>query len=187
LPASEIPEKQKMVDGLLNDGSRGLLDAEKRGGKIFVGNVRKDVEKDEIHDVFAQYGKVLSIWVAKQPPGFAFVTYDEPESAKEAIQNLHESSQTFAESNGRGLRVEASTYAERKFQSGSGGSRQFRREDSRRRRARRDSRGRGRDWDDRDRYDRRDDRGRGRRDSRDRGGGRYRSSRRYDSRGRGRR
>jgi len=190
-----------MVEGLLPDGSQDVVAAEKRGGKLFIGNVRKDVEKDEIHDCFKDFGKVLSIWIAKKPPGFAFVTFDDADAAKQAIEKLDGSSQSFVEqSNGRGLRVEASIYAEKKNERGDGGSRQFRRDDSRRRRAyRRDeSRGRrrggDRDYDDRGRGGYRgrgdygrggyDDRGRsngdgrGRRDSRDR----YRSRR--DSRGR---
>ncbi|CAD7953053.1 unnamed protein product [Amoebophrya sp. A25] len=156
-----------MAEFLDAETRRLAQESERQGGKVFVGNIKKDVEKDEISDVFEKFGEILSIWVAKQPPGFCFVTYRDPEDAKKAVQEVNGTEASFVEDNGKGLRVERSTYAEKKW--------------DRRRRERDDSRGRGRSPP----RGRRDDSRRrgGRRDSRERGrdrrgGGRERDSRR---------
>lgn len=35
--------------------SREVKDAEMRGGKLFIGNLRKDVEKEDLREIFDQY------------------------------------------------------------------------------------------------------------------------------------
>jgi len=83
------------------------LKAEKEGGKLFVGNLRRDCKKEELEDLFNPFGEVLQIWIARDPPGFGFVTYASPDDAKEAANKLHKGEHPFCE--GGGVRVELST------------------------------------------------------------------------------
>ena len=59
--------------------------------RLFVGGLYGDkvVEKWELEQVFAPYGDVKDIWVAKDPPGYAFVEMETVESAREAMEALN--------------------------------------------------------------------------------------------------
>ncbi|CAD7923824.1 unnamed protein product [Amoebophrya sp. A120] len=115
----------------------------------------------QTHQMQKMEMQVLSVWIAKNPPGFAFVTFKSADEAQTAIKEAHGLEVDFAEDNGRGLRVEGSTYAQKRHRGGGG----------------RGASSRGRDsYRDRSRGRRRDSRSRGRG-----GGGGYRSRR--DSRG----
>lgn len=45
------------------------------------------VEKD-IEDEFIRFGTLRSVWVARKPPGFAFVEYDDNRDAEDAIAKM---------------------------------------------------------------------------------------------------
>lgn len=55
------------------------------------------VDKQELVEVFSHYGKVLNVWVAQNPPGFAFVTYDTPADARDAVDAMNGKEEGFAE------------------------------------------------------------------------------------------
>lgn len=59
--------------------------------RLFVGGLYGDkvVEKWELEGVFAPYGDVKDVWVAKDPPGYAFVEMETVESAREAMAALN--------------------------------------------------------------------------------------------------
>ncbi|CAL1145887.1 unnamed protein product [Cladocopium goreaui] len=46
--------------------------------RIYVGNLDREVppEKEDLARKFKKYGDIVDVWVSRQPPGFAFVTYD---------------------------------------------------------------------------------------------------------------
>ncbi|CAE7272430.1 rsp-6 [Symbiodinium pilosum] len=46
------------------------------------------VERNELEEKFEKFGRVVDIWVARQPPGFAFVTMDDENEANEAVKEL---------------------------------------------------------------------------------------------------
>merc|ERR1719253_1646400 len=58
--------------------------------KIYIGNLDPDrpPREDELDDLFRKYGNLLDVWVAKKPPGFAFVTMDDLRDAEEAVKDL---------------------------------------------------------------------------------------------------
>lgn len=56
--------------------------------KVYVGNLGDNTSKKELEDVFFKYGPITNIWVARNPPGFAFVEYEDPRDAKDAIRAL---------------------------------------------------------------------------------------------------
>ncbi|KAM9401320.1 RNA-binding protein 4.1-like isoform 1-T1 [Salvelinus alpinus] len=54
--------------------------------KIFIGNVPREADKDEIQALFSQYGAVTECAIVKN---FAFVHMDDRKSATKAIRSLH--------------------------------------------------------------------------------------------------
>ena len=59
--------------------------------RLFVGGLYGDkvVEKWELEQVFAPYGDVTDIWVAQDPPGYAFVEMESVDCAREAMAALN--------------------------------------------------------------------------------------------------
>ena len=43
--------------------------------KVYVGGpeVGRSITKEDLEDKFTPFGRLLSVWVARQPPGFAFI------------------------------------------------------------------------------------------------------------------
>jgi len=56
--------------------------------KVFIGGLRDDANRYDIEDVFSKYGPVRDVWVARKPPGFAFVEMEDPRDAKDAVKSL---------------------------------------------------------------------------------------------------
>ena len=56
--------------------------------KIYVGDLGKDGNQAEIEDEFSRYGRVVEVWVARNPPGFAFVHMEDYRDAEEAVHRL---------------------------------------------------------------------------------------------------
>lgn len=121
----------------MSDVRAQTAEAEKNGGKVFVGNLKRTVYKDDLLDMFKDHGKVLSVWIAQQPPGFAFVTFSDPEDAKDAVSACNGKDVDWAERGG--VRVEVSSNAGGGKGRGKGGRKDSRRKDSRRRGGGRDS------------------------------------------------
>ena len=44
--------------------------------------------KFELEDIFGRYGKLKNIWVARNPPGFAFIEYEDERDAEDAVRAL---------------------------------------------------------------------------------------------------
>jgi len=47
------------------------------------------VPREYVIDLFSHIGKVTSVWVSRNPPGFAFVDFDSPEIATRAIAEMN--------------------------------------------------------------------------------------------------
>ena len=56
--------------------------------RVYVGNV-EGIEKRELESFFDKYGALENVWVARHPPGFAFVTFRNAEDAERAINEAH--------------------------------------------------------------------------------------------------
>lgn len=61
---------------------------------LFVGNLIRDIRKEELHELFKQYGRLDSITILidriqGEWQAFGFVDMPNPEEAKKAIQNLN--------------------------------------------------------------------------------------------------
>ncbi|KAL1494730.1 hypothetical protein ABEB36_010278 [Hypothenemus hampei] len=56
--------------------------------KVYVGDLGNSASKQEIEDAFRHYGPLRNVWVARNPPGFAFVEFEDPRDAEDAIRGL---------------------------------------------------------------------------------------------------
>ncbi|KAK6191782.1 hypothetical protein SNE40_003378 [Patella caerulea] len=72
--------------------------------KIYVGDLGYGAAKQELEEKFAKYGPLRNVWIARKPPGFAFVEFEDPRDAEDAARGLDGS-----RINGRRVRVEMSS------------------------------------------------------------------------------
>ncbi|XP_055845631.1 RNA-binding protein 1-like isoform X2 [Episyrphus balteatus] len=56
--------------------------------KVYVGNLGSSASKYEIENAFSKYGPLRNVWVARNPPGFAFVEFDDRRDAEDATRGL---------------------------------------------------------------------------------------------------
>uniref|UniRef100_A0A1B6L7I2 CCHC-type domain-containing protein n=1 Tax=Graphocephala atropunctata TaxID=36148 RepID=A0A1B6L7I2_9HEMI len=79
--------------------------------KIYVGDLGSSASKQDLEDSFSYYGPIRNVWVARNPPGFAFVEFEDPRDAEDAVRGLDGRSSTVC---GRRVRVEMSNGARSK-------------------------------------------------------------------------
>lgn len=57
--------------------------------KVYIGNLTDDPpRKNELEYAFSYYGKLKTIWIARSPPGFGYVIYEDEKDAKDAVKGL---------------------------------------------------------------------------------------------------
>lgn len=56
--------------------------------KVYVGNLGSGAAKHEIESAFGKYGPLRNVWVARNPPGFAFVEFEDARDAEDAVRAL---------------------------------------------------------------------------------------------------
>ncbi|KAJ8874848.1 hypothetical protein PR048_022737 [Dryococelus australis] len=44
--------------------------------------------KQELEEAFSYYGPLRNVWVARNPPGFAFVEFEDARDAEDAVRGL---------------------------------------------------------------------------------------------------
>ncbi|XP_043726114.1 serine/arginine-rich splicing factor RSZ22A-like isoform X1 [Telopea speciosissima] len=54
--------------------------------RLYVGNLDPRVSERELEDEFRAYGVLRSVWVARKPPGYAFVEFDDRRDALDAVR-----------------------------------------------------------------------------------------------------
>ena len=59
-----------------------------RDCKFYVDNLGNNGNKTELERAFGYYGPLRSVWVARNPPGFAFVEFEDPRDAADAVREL---------------------------------------------------------------------------------------------------
>lgn len=56
--------------------------------KVYVGDLGNGAAKGELERAFSYYGPLRSVWVARNPPGFAFVEYEDSRDAEDAVKGM---------------------------------------------------------------------------------------------------
>uniref|UniRef100_A0A8C1NV80 RRM domain-containing protein n=1 Tax=Cyprinus carpio TaxID=7962 RepID=A0A8C1NV80_CYPCA len=55
--------------------------------KVYVGNLGTGAGKGELERAFSYYGPLRTLWIARNPPGFAFVEFEDPRDAEVRLTN----------------------------------------------------------------------------------------------------
>eukprot|EP00118_Oscarella_pearsei_P003594 m.15002 g.15002 ORF g.15002 m.15002 type:complete len:227 (+) comp26089_c0_seq2:72-752(+) len=61
------------------------------GCKVYIGNLENDGNEQDIKkkfETFTSYGGIRSVWVARNPPGFAFVIFEDSRDAEDAVKDM---------------------------------------------------------------------------------------------------
>jgi len=56
--------------------------------RIFVGGIGENIQKEDLENLFSKYGRLTNVWVAQNPPGFAFVDFDDQQNASDAVTEV---------------------------------------------------------------------------------------------------
>lgn len=56
--------------------------------RVYLGNLDPRISKEEITDEVSRFGKLTDVWVARNPPGFAFVTFEDERDARDMMDGL---------------------------------------------------------------------------------------------------
>ena len=56
--------------------------------KVYVGNLGNNASRTELEDEFGYYGPLVSVWIARNPPGFAYVLFEDAKDARDAVKEL---------------------------------------------------------------------------------------------------
>ncbi|KAK7502020.1 hypothetical protein BaRGS_00006772 [Batillaria attramentaria] len=66
-------------------------DPDRKGYRIFVGNLTSATSHDDLADLFNHYGPIVDIWLACNPPGFGFVVFKNASDAEKAAYEKNNS------------------------------------------------------------------------------------------------
>ncbi|KAK9823369.1 hypothetical protein WJX72_002269 [[Myrmecia] bisecta] len=80
--------------------------------RLYVGGLDTRITERDLEDEFTKFGVLRSVWVARKPPGFAFVEFEDIRDAEDAMRKLD---------GHNGWRVEQSRKGERRPPPGGGG------------------------------------------------------------------
>eukprot|EP00742_Colponemidia_sp_Colp-10_P008116 GILJ01008760.1.p1 GENE.GILJ01008760.1~~GILJ01008760.1.p1 ORF type:complete len:568 (-),score=77.82 GILJ01008760.1:168-1871(-) len=58
------------------------------GGRVYVGDLPVNATRTDVETIFSAFGKVKNTWLARNPPGFAFVEFGAEQDAKNAVDAL---------------------------------------------------------------------------------------------------
>merc|ERR1739848_945497 len=57
--------------------------------KVYCGGLGEDPpRKEDLEDEFSYYGKLRSVWVARSPPGFAYIEFEDGRDAEDSCKGL---------------------------------------------------------------------------------------------------
>lgn len=60
----------------------------KMSARVYVGNLGDNASKRELEREFEYFGPLRDVWVARNPPGFAFVVFEDRRDAEDATRDL---------------------------------------------------------------------------------------------------
>lgn len=56
--------------------------------KVYIGELGNNANKQELEEEFGAFGRLKNVWIARNPPGFAFVEFEDPRDAEDACNAL---------------------------------------------------------------------------------------------------
>ncbi|MEW5302202.1 MAG: hypothetical protein WDW36_005005 [Sanguina aurantia] len=56
--------------------------------RVYVGGLDERISERDLDDEFGRFGKLRNIWIARKPPGFAFIEYEDDRDAQDAVKKL---------------------------------------------------------------------------------------------------
>ncbi|RWS21472.1 RNA-binding-like protein 3 [Leptotrombidium deliense] len=56
--------------------------------KVYIGNLSESCSKGDVETSFSKYGPLKNVWIARNPPGFAFVAFEDARDAEDAVRAL---------------------------------------------------------------------------------------------------
>ncbi|XP_026752130.1 RNA-binding protein Rsf1 [Galleria mellonella] len=59
------------------------------GTRVYVGGLVEGIKKEDLEREFDKYGKLNSVWVALNPPGFAFIEFENSQEAEDACSAMN--------------------------------------------------------------------------------------------------
>eukprot|EP00745_Piridium_sociabile_P008421 TRINITY_DN156941_c0_g1_i1.p1 TRINITY_DN156941_c0_g1~~TRINITY_DN156941_c0_g1_i1.p1 ORF type:complete len:204 (+),score=5.92 TRINITY_DN156941_c0_g1_i1:150-761(+) len=63
-------------------------DPDDQGKKLYIGNLSEKCTSRDLEDHFSKFGEIRSVWVARNPPGFAFVTFEDARDAADCVNDF---------------------------------------------------------------------------------------------------
>ncbi|XP_014216487.1 RNA-binding protein Rsf1 [Copidosoma floridanum] len=57
--------------------------------RVYVGGLTESIKKEDLQLQFEKFGKLNKVWVAFNPPGFAFIEYFNMDEAESACSNMN--------------------------------------------------------------------------------------------------
>ncbi|ETL79999.1 hypothetical protein L917_19475 [Phytophthora nicotianae] len=67
------------------EGEEKALAATEEDCRVYVGNLLPKAKEIHLTSKFARFGTIHSVWIARRPPGFAFVRFASPDAAQRAV------------------------------------------------------------------------------------------------------
>lgn len=59
------------------------------GGRIFVGGLDSTMTREDLEREFGKYGRLREVWMAQNPPGFAFVEFEDTSRVDDAVREMN--------------------------------------------------------------------------------------------------
>ena len=56
--------------------------------RIYIGGLPPDASRREVEREFEYFGHLRDVWVARNPPGFGFIVYDDTRDAEDAVREM---------------------------------------------------------------------------------------------------
>lgn len=56
--------------------------------RLYVGGLDAAITERDLRDDFERYGPLRSVWIARKPPGFAFIEYEDVRDAEDAVRKM---------------------------------------------------------------------------------------------------
>lgn len=60
-----------------------------RGTRVYVGGLAQGTKKEDLETEFEKFGKLNNVWVAFNPPGFAFIEFSNKTDAENACDSMN--------------------------------------------------------------------------------------------------